>query len=102
MQQLAQRCETCFFYMNSIKLSDMQKINDVFETRGVHICLVSSECDKSRLSCNLEEVFSKPDGLPLEDYKIVVESGGKRHEMHFELVRRAISVSCKTGSPFRL
>lgn len=102
MDQLSQRCNSCFFYMNSIKLEDIQHINNNFERYGIHICLRTSDCPGDRISCNLEEVFHMPKDLPLEEYKVVVESGGKRHEMNFEFIRRTLSFTCKTGSPFRL
>jgi len=73
------------FALHTIQADHIDIIRREFHDHGIRLVVRSEPCDPRSHSINISEVFGMDPNLPISEYKIVAETVGQKHHIHFEL-----------------
>lgn len=85
VKELMRMNNTNCFALHTIQAKHIERIKGEFRDHGIRLVVVSEPCDPRLYSININEVFGMDPNLPISDYKVVAETVGQKHQIHFEL-----------------
>lgn len=85
VKDLMRMKNTNCFALHTIESRHIDRVRDRFRAHGIRLVIVSEPCDPHAYSINIGEVMRMDPNLPISDYKVVVETVGQKHRVHFEL-----------------
>lgn len=85
VKELLRMNNTNCFALHAIQIRHIERIQREFLDHGIRLVVRSEPCDPRAHSINIDEVMMMDPNLPIAEYKIVAETVGQKHQIHFEL-----------------
>ena len=85
VKELMRINNTNSFALHMIQAQHIERIKREFHDHGIRLVVRSEPCDPRSYSININEVFRMDPTLPIAEYKVVAETFGQKHQVHFEL-----------------
>lgn len=82
------------FAIHAVQTNQIERIQNAFWEHGIRLVLRSEACDPKAHSLNINSVMRMNPDLPIPEYKVVAETMGQRHEIHFELFHNSPFLRC--------
>lgn len=84
VKELMKLMGTQCFAIHTVSLEHIDIVSRFFHNIGIRVVLRSSDCETSSRTLNLKDIAGMPENLPLQEYKLIAETMGRRHELYFE------------------
>lgn len=94
VRELMRMNETNCFALHTVQTTHMERIKEGFWDHGIKLILNSEPCDPRAHSLNINTVLQMDPNLPISEYKIIAETVGQKHSIHFELFHNSPFFRC--------
>ena len=85
VKELMRMNNTNCFALHTIQARHLDIIKQNFYEYGIRLVIKSEPCNIRAHSINIGQVMRMDPNLPISEYKIVAETVGHKHVIHFEL-----------------